>query len=202
MEKTVDRRIMRTRTALRAALIALLRRRSYDEITVQEIIDEANVGRSTFYAHCSGKDELLRLSLRMLHAELADAQQAEGLRRAGAGLLFSLSVLEHIREHRDLYPALAHGHGRELLMKELRRAVSDLVRAEISGAAEAMGIPLAVSVAYVAGAFMAVLEWWIDHKTRLAPAEVDAMFQALSRRGAHMPERSSPIAPRPGPHGA
>jgi hypothetical protein len=43
------------------------------------------------------------------------------------------------------------------------------------------GVPLEVRVRYVVGAFMAVLAWWIEHKVRIAPMEVDAMFQRLSR---------------------
>jgi AcrR family transcriptional regulator len=76
MSKKTNRRAARTQAALRGALIRLLRRKDYEDITVQEILDEADVRRSTFYAHCSGKDQLLRLSLRLLPSELAAAQQA------------------------------------------------------------------------------------------------------------------------------
>ncbi|HEX5263168.1 MAG TPA: TetR-like C-terminal domain-containing protein, partial [Phenylobacterium sp.] len=148
---------------------------------VQEIIDEANVGRSTFYAHCSGKDQLLRLSLQMLRAELAEQRQAGGAGRAESGLAFSLPVLKHIREHRDLYPSLAHGRGRELFMNEFKLVVSDLVRTEVGNLPASTGVRPEVRTQYLAGAFMAVLTWWIDHKVRLPPMEVDAMFQRLSR---------------------
>ena len=56
----VDRRAARTRRALHGALISLILRKGYDAITVQEIIDEADVGRATFYAHYRGKEDLLR----------------------------------------------------------------------------------------------------------------------------------------------
>lgn len=46
-----DRRSERTRQLLNAALIELMLEQRYDEITVQDIIDRANIGRSTFYAH-------------------------------------------------------------------------------------------------------------------------------------------------------
>lgn len=181
MEKKVDRRTLRTQAALRSALISLLRRKDYDGITVQEIIDEANVGRSTFYAHCSSKDQLLRLCLHMLRTELTEAQQIERARRAEPGFAFSLPVLEHIRGHRDLYPSLARGRGRELFMSELKLAVSDLVRSDVAELPAATGVPLEVRVQYVVGAFMAVLTWWIERKVRIAPMEVDAMFQRLSQ---------------------
>src|ERR1700752_55551 len=58
-DKKQDRRIERTRQTLRNALIGLVLEKHYDEITVQDIIDRANVGRSTFYAHFRDKEDLL-----------------------------------------------------------------------------------------------------------------------------------------------
>jgi AcrR family transcriptional regulator len=56
----MDRRAARTRRSLHQALISLILRKGYDAITVQEIIDEADIGRATFYAHYRGKEDLLR----------------------------------------------------------------------------------------------------------------------------------------------
>src|SRR5690242_4167136 len=58
-KKPVDRRIQRTRQLLLDALLSLILEKDFDSITVQDVIDRANVGRSTFYAHFQDKDELL-----------------------------------------------------------------------------------------------------------------------------------------------
>jgi AcrR family transcriptional regulator len=76
MEGGMDRRAARTRRALHGALISLILRKGYDAITVQEIIDEADVGRATFYAHYRGKEDLLRGGFEELRAELRAAPGA------------------------------------------------------------------------------------------------------------------------------
>jgi AcrR family transcriptional regulator len=185
MQMRTDRRSLRSQAALRSALIELLEHRDYDAITVQDIVDKANVGRSTFYAHCSGKDDLLRLSVRLLRAELVaarDAAQGPG-DAAGRVFGFSLPVLEHVFSHRRLYPAIAHGRAREVFMSELRSTVSELVRAELPVAPGRGDLPPEATVEYFVGAFMAMLGWWIEHKARHPAAALDGAFQDLARRG-------------------
>src|SRR5512138_2151397 len=58
IKKDVDRRILRTRDRLGDALIALIQEKKFDDITVQEVLDRAQVGRSTFYMHYRDKDDL------------------------------------------------------------------------------------------------------------------------------------------------
>ena len=177
----IDRRVARTRAAMRNALIHLLRRKPYGEITVQEILDEADIGRSTFYAHCSGKDQLIRLSFGLLRSELEKA--GEGTATDTPRLLpFSLPVLQHLAYHRDLYGAFADERGSELLFGELRLLVLDLVRGDLKRF-PANDIPSAVSLQFIAGAFTALAGWWLNGKVVLPPAELDALFQKLVRNG-------------------
>ena len=84
---SADRRTQRTRKALQEALISLMFEKSYDAILIQEILDRANIGRSTFYTHFRDKDELLVEGLQNLRSMLRDAQLATPglLARAGGG---------------------------------------------------------------------------------------------------------------------
>ena len=87
-----DRRSQRTQQALMDALIALLAVKNYDEISINDIVDRANVGRSTFYAHYQDKDDLLRngfgraLEILIQHVSFGEADQDLEL---DATLLFS-----------------------------------------------------------------------------------------------------------------
>src|SRR5262245_23633686 len=112
-----DRRSRRTRQLVHTALIELMLERRYDEITVQDIIDRANVGRSTFYAHYLDKEDLLVsgftdvLDALRRHVE----QHMHSDWRAPSGLAF---FFEHVQTHHQLYKALVHGGGIELLYKK------------------------------------------------------------------------------------
>src|SRR5260221_11810695 len=114
MAEGIDRRAARTRKALHGALMSLILRKDYDAITIQDLIDEADVGRSTFYAHYTGKEDLLRSGFQTLRAELADAQRTVRAKANGSEnqpLGFSLAMFEHASRYTDIYRALVGGPG-------------------------------------------------------------------------------------------
>jgi AcrR family transcriptional regulator len=188
-KSTIDRRVMRTRSTLQHALVSLVLEKGYEAITVEDICKAANVGRSTFYAHYTSKDDLKRRGLEeRLRDLLADGRQAAP---SGAGDIrdrrfgFSLALFEHARDHRELYRALAGGRGGKIGLESIRRILSDLVRndlAEPEGAGKE-AIPRELIVHYVVGAYIAVLTWWLDGGATLPPHELDAMFRRLATEG-------------------
>src|SRR5690349_13693927 len=97
----IDRRTLRTRQALHQALIRLVMERGYDQVSVADIADAANVGRSTFYAHFTDKDDLLRSGIGYLKSMLIDPS-SDG----SDPLEFSRFLTEHLHEQRKLYRAM------------------------------------------------------------------------------------------------
>jgi AcrR family transcriptional regulator len=184
-----DRRIPRTRAMLQHALTALILKKGYEAITIQDVCDEANVGRSTFYAHYTSKDDLKRSGFEHLRKELVDrqrsAQAAPGdIRDRSLG--FSLPMFEHARDHIDLYRALVGDRGGTVSLGQIRQILSDLVRNEFAatvGKNSADSIPRELIVQYVVGAYMAVLTWWLDGGAKLPPQRIDAMFRRLAAGG-------------------
>jgi AcrR family transcriptional regulator len=186
MAEKMDRRTARTKRALHGALMALILRKGYEAITVQDIIDEADIGRSTFYAHCTGKEDLLRSGFQMLRAELTEAQRAAGARTDGAladPLGFSLALFEHAREYKQIYRALVGGRGGVIAINEIRRVLSEIVKKELSGADEHGPVPRDVQIRFVVGTLLTTLTWWLERRPGLAPSEVDSMFRCLVRSG-------------------
>ena len=77
-----DRRIQKTRDLLHRSLAALIHEKPYDSISVKEILDRANVGRSTFYTHFSDKDELLVSSIHDLLRSIQTAKPPSSAKRS------------------------------------------------------------------------------------------------------------------------
>jgi AcrR family transcriptional regulator len=179
-----DRRIEKTRKLLHEALNSLTREKPYDEITVQEILDRANVGRSTFYMHFRGKDELLVSAIREMLGPV------HGSRQAHAGAIdqqitsFSLQIFEHIHEHRRTAAvvmgprawAVAHEHVRRIVAEQIAEDVKRYLRARQKGATH---IPPELLAHYVANTFILVLTWWVESQTRLQAKEVNTLFRSL-----------------------
>jgi AcrR family transcriptional regulator len=182
----MDRRVARTRGMLQRALNTLTLKKGYEAITIEDICEAANVGRSTFYAHYTGKDDLKRSGLEHLRQELLDHQRAASDNRGGRSLAFSLPMFEHARDHLDLYRALVGNRGGAVALGTIRQILSDLVRDELhasAGKKPNSAIPRELVVHHVIGAYMAVLTWWLDGGAKLPPQQMDTMFRRLAIEG-------------------
>ena len=172
-----DRRVQKTKTLLHEALGSLIREKPYDDIVVQEILDRANVGRSTFYMHFRDKDELL---VSGIHDLLGLAQAAEppaSGTRAERLIAFSLPIFEHIHRHMEVSVPRMGVHGRAIVHERLQQVIAERIA---GGAGRARkGIPPDVVTRYVASTFVLVLDWWVESRNPLPPKEVDAVFRGL-----------------------
>jgi AcrR family transcriptional regulator len=132
-----DRRVSRTRKALQHALLALMLKRGYDAITVEEICAEADVGRSTFYAHFTSKDDLKRSGLddRLRRMLLERQRQAKSAAK-GERFAFALAFFEHANGHLDIYRALVSKGGAATTLKTMRQIVTEIVREELADMAD------------------------------------------------------------------
>jgi AcrR family transcriptional regulator len=178
---------------------ALILEKGYEAVTIQDICDAAKVGRSTFYDHYGSKDDLRRSSFERLARHLAERQKADLAAGAAAGRQFgfSLTLLEHARDHIQYYRAHAGTRGGAVILEAIRRLLSDLVRNEVAATVrnDPAALPREFVVTYVVGAFMAVLTSWLDGGAKLPPQQVGAMFRQLVMAGITPPPRG-PDRPR------
>lgn len=186
MNGDVDRRVARTRRALHEALIRLIKREGYDAITVQEIIDEADIGRATFYAHYRSKEDLLRGGFEQLRTELRAARRTACAKQGtddGGPLSFSLAMFEHACAYKDVYRAMLGGRGSIVATNEIRRVLSELVREELPALEDDGAVPRELMLQFVVGTFLTALTWCLEKKPKLPPLEIDDMFRRLVTRG-------------------
>lgn len=182
---SADRRPQKTRQALSDALIGLMAEKHYDAIVVQEILDRANIGRSTFYLHYRDKDELLVDGLQGLKAHLRNVQQAmpvSSTQRYERVIGFSLAMFEHAHGHKKLYRSLVGGVGWVIVRQHLEDMLVQLMKEEASahfrkkGASE---IPFELFMHFLASTFLSVLTWWFNHRAQISPGEINELFRGL-----------------------
>ncbi len=162
--------------------MSLILSKGYDTISVSDIVEAADIGRSTFYAHYTGKEDLLRSGFHVLRRELEEARhQEEGSEAAAANLplSFSLAMFEHAGRYRDAARALVGGRGGVIVQSEIRRALASVVRKDVARLRQDDTIPRELRVQFVVGAFLTVLDWWLERKPGLSPGKVDEMFRRL-----------------------
>jgi AcrR family transcriptional regulator len=179
-----DRRTQRTRLALSQALIALIQEKRYEAITVQDICDRADVGRSTFYAHYQDKDDLLASNFQQVMENLGSQ-----IEWRGDQFIFPVEPLfRHVQEHHHLYKALAWGGGFDVLLRAGQRQWRAQIETHLTTRLppdRALAIPLDVVTGYLAGALQTMLLWWLDRKMPYPPERMNEMFQQLVMPGVN-----------------
>lgn len=184
-ESAIDRRVARTRMALYDALVGLILRGNYDAITIEDIVAEANVGRSTFYQHFKSKDDLLARSLERLRAALLKTREVEGTSAGPAGLPwgFSRTFFEHVGEYRDIQSALAGTNGARIVEAGIGQVLAGLLRDWLPAGHTAGAMPRELTVRYIVATFTTVMTWWLERAPHRTAAEADTMFRRLVADG-------------------
>jgi Transcriptional regulator len=184
MSDKQDRRSQRTRHLLSAALVALIREKDYSTITVSDIIDRANVGRSTFYAHYRDKDDLfvgeLDRVIEVLSQHIPNQEEIP--------FFPSLGLFRHVGEEYELYKSLLWGSGIDLLIKHLQKSLSKRIEQGFQESGKEINIPLPILASFIAGSFLTLLKWWLENKMIYSPEEMDEIFKRLTLAGIEKKE--------------
>src|SRR5215471_9317638 len=189
-ELAEDRRVRRSRRLLQEALLQLVLEKGYDKVTVQDVLDRADVGRATFYAHFRDKDDLLvsgSEELReVLRAQMTAFLEAED-RPSDEQLVVTRVLFEHAARNRQLYRALMGNRGGGVVLRQAQRDLTALFREHLQQAAAQRRIqpsmPVEIVVQYAVGSLLTLLTWWLDNDLPYSPSEMSGAFQRLSRDG-------------------
>jgi AcrR family transcriptional regulator len=187
-----DRRINRTRRQLRDALMALILERGYSSVTIEDITERADLGRTTFYLHFRDKDELLVESLEAIAEDLkaqveqlADQSLEEGRSRPHPVVV----AFRHAERNRNLYRIILKGEGGSRVASRIRdiiqEAAVDFFARRMSGWVDGSpDIPGDVVSGYFASALLGFITWWLEKELPYSGDEAADLFITLFFRGA------------------
>lgn len=185
-KKIGDRRVKRTRQQLKEAMLSLIREKGFEAMTVQDIIDRADVGRSTFYAHFGGKEDLLVQGLDEVRDALKESQRRSRTAAAGTehrAFGFSDELFAHAGGHRDVFRAMVGKRSGIVLQRRFQKMLTELVRDEVSDVVGRAGVGQVAPeglVQYLVGGLFGFLAWWADTQSRASAEEMSALFRKLA----------------------
>ncbi len=175
-----DERVVRTRKQLDAAFVELLHRRTYGNIRVSDIAKKAGVGRATFYAHYSSKDELLRSQFSRIVAPMLVVKQD------GPCPLDASALLRHMQTSPRLFKALVAGREAGSGPRVLRECFEERVRQALEtrdGTSQASGPSFAMQRAIVtrvvASSLLTVISCWVESSMSQPAEQVQSIFSTL-----------------------
>jgi len=180
-----DRRIIRTRQLLRDALLKLIVEtgesdniKSYDAITIQDITDTANVARTTFYLHYKDKDELLFEGMREIYDDLVMkiCDYQDGIFNATQPTGYAPHI-DHIADHADFYRVMLSERGGSAFLMRVRDYLAEAmlehgVKPTIEQTKLTPKIPLEMIAYSMAGSFIGMIKWWLDHDMAMPADEL------------------------------
>jgi AcrR family transcriptional regulator len=176
-----DRQSQRTRQALGDALLELMMEKGYRAVSIKDIIDRANVGRSTFYAHYANKDELFESQLnRMVEMLILHTPQDVFEQNP---FFPSLGLFQHVQQQWKLYKLLSWEAGNSLHINHLQKSISERMEQRILAGNQTFELPIPVIASFLAGSLLSLLQWWLDNKMAYSPKEMDEIFRKLALPG-------------------
>ncbi len=195
-----DQRVIRTRQRIDAAFVELLHRRPYGDIRVGDLTKKAGVGRATFYAHYSSKDELLRSQFERIVAPML------ALTPQDPCPLDASALLEHVQSSLRIYKALmgtAGGNGPRIIRECFEQRIGQsLALRKATNLQDSSGLDLRTTIShapittrFVAASLFAVIECFIESGASESPQSLQAIFSDLVGGGlaglGNAPERRS-----------
>jgi len=182
--KKVDARVRKTRDALGDALVELMQEKPFDSITVQDVLDRANVGRSTFYSHFSDKDDLQLSDADEFFEGISTALSAHGDK--SERVLPVKEFFQHVFEARQFVAALMSSgkmqENMELAEAHFARGIEQRLNEIPRGALIPQADRPFLAVAH-AGAVVSLLRWWMDRGMKEPAEEIDKLFHRMVWKG-------------------
>lgn len=179
----MDRRQKKTRDAIFSAFAELLSQKHYNQISVQEIIDAANVGRTTFYAHFETKDYLLKSLCEELFGHIIDTAMGlpHGHYHYSCGSKTDsvfLHLVRHLQENDRNILELLSSENNEIFMKYFKTNLRTLIVTQYAekGLLKSAALSEDYLVNHIASSFAETIDWWLSRGMKETPETITEYF--------------------------
>jgi AcrR family transcriptional regulator len=197
--KRPDRRIGRTRRALKEALTALVLEKGYDSLTVEELTQRADLSRTTFYLHYRDKEQLLLESVDVMVNDLIrQITQLPVTAWGRENLAMGISpgnplklIFDHAAENAGLYRLVLRVEGAFTAQERLRNTISSSAAGVLQVLSEQESpelkpqVPVEIFSHYFAAALLGTVTWWLEADMPYEPAQMAEYFQKMFFSGAY-----------------
>ncbi len=179
----MDRRQKKTREAIFRAFTELLAQKNYNQIAVQDIIDAADIGRTTFYAHFETKDYLLKDLCEELFGHIIDTAMGlpNGHYHCHCGnetdSVF-LHLLRHLQENDRNILELLSSQNNEIFLRYFKSNLKTLILTQYvsKGALGSSKLPQDYLVNHISSSFVETVDWWLSRKMKETPEQITEYF--------------------------
>ncbi len=182
----MDRRQRKTREAIFDAFSTLMSSKHYSQITVGQIIEKANVGRATFYAHFETKDFLLKELCDELFCHVFDGIDGENMNHkhifeCNAPSSVFLHLFMHIQNNDHNLLKLMASENNEIFIRYFKENLRDLIKNQLSifESRKPTNVPTDFWVNHICSVFVETIRWWIDCGMKESPEELSEYFLAV-----------------------
>ncbi len=193
----IDRRVSRTRRSLQEALLALILEKGYDAVTVEDITNRADLGRTTFYLHYHDKEDLLIQMVQGLVDDLVNelsqipvaSWELNHQENKDEAFIPAIALaFRHVATNADVYRVLLRGEGTYSAMRRVRKILSEAIRGLIlhftafAHVDLKPQVPLDVYVNSLAGAWIGLMTWWLEEDMPYPSEKMAVMFHQMFMR--------------------
>lgn len=180
----MDRRQRKTREAIFNAFITLLNKKDFNQITVAEIIDQADIGRATFYAHFETKDYLLKELCEELFCHILDSATNENNEHkhifdcAAPDSVF-LHLFKHFEKNDNNILELLAGRNNDLFLKYFKADLQSLIKNQFPTLDYNTNLPTNYVINHISTTFVETVKWWVNNGMKESAEEINEYFNIV-----------------------
>ena len=184
----MDKRIEKTNHQLYEALATLLNLKPYGKITVEDLLQESSISRSTFYAHFKTKDEVLvSITKMILHHVFSHSLKEETTHDFSKASIFDYShlithTLYHLHDEKNLIAAILSSESKDIFLRDLRNEITHIAEKALDlGILRLKELPKELRISEIVETFIVTILYWFNTDCKETPETLTTYFFAMNR---------------------